>query len=101
MGAQEASQFWEKRLRGLGYSVLTLEREAGPQAMGRVELVEVRFKLDADGGTSCLAVVKGVRDGQGLVAFVGALDLSTCMLSLGKAVSTDSLRWREDRPWSG
>lgn len=99
MNKRELDQAFENELRALGASVVTLDTEGTSRARGSVVLYDLRFKLDADEGTSVLAVLKGVRDGQALVGFVGAPDLKTCVLATAKKLRADAVRWREDRPW--
>jgi hypothetical protein len=92
---------YEKRLRALGQSIEHLERASLPATAGDVLLYEIRFKLDADQGTSVLAIVRGLRDEEAVVGFCGSLDLPTCVLTLAKKVARETMRWREDLPWTG
>lgn len=64
-------------------------------------LYEVRFKLDADQGTSVLAVLKGLDGDKAVVGFVGGLDLPQVVMAIGRKLQKDALKWREDRPWGG
>ena len=99
--SQRNDDRWEKRLRAVGLCVEHLERYADPGQMEDVCLTEIRFKLDADYGTSVLCILKGTRDGSRIVGFVGAPDLTGCVLATGKKVAAGAVKWREDRPWEG
>lgn len=101
MGRSEGDVRFEKLLRSLGYAVLRLQQASEPGSSGDVELREVRFKLDCDNRTSVLVICKGVRGSASEVAFVGAPDLETAVLAVGKAIAGGALKWREDRPWGG
>lgn len=96
----EADERFERTLRALGFAVLRLQKANETAGEDGVRVTDLRFKLDADAGTSVLAVVKGVRGQEELVAFTGGPDLETAVLSLGKKVQAGGLRWREDRPWA-
>lgn len=101
MNKHDYDKLFEVRLRALGFAVLGLQRFAADSVDGGPRLIEVRFKLDADGGTSTLAVCKAVGDDGAVVAFVGGLELADVVLALAKKLEGGSLKWREDRPWQG
>lgn len=99
MGKSEADVAWEKLLRACGHAVVALSRDSGDGALGSVKLTEVRFKLDADDGTSVLGILKGVAAEGRVITFVGGPDLPSVVLAIGKKIRADVLRWREDRPF--
>lgn len=90
---------FERRLRALGFGVLRIEREADHGRCGTVEVTSIRFVLNADHGTSVLAVLKGVEVEEQVIAFVGGYDLSTVILDVARKLEKGTLRWKEDRPW--
>lgn len=92
---------WQKLLIASGRGLVVIDRESGEARLGPVQLHSVKFLLQADSGTSVLAVVVGRDEGKELVAFVGGPDIMTTLLSLGKKLEADALRWRENRPWGG
>lgn len=97
----DGDEAWERLLRACGMGVQAIWREAGERGLRGVLLTEVRFKLDADDGTSVLAILKGIEGDEQLVAFVGGPDLPTVVLSIQKKLAAVGLRWREDRPFEG
>jgi len=99
--AKEHDRRWEEELRAVGLTVALIDRAAEPSAAGDLELYEIRAKLDADGGTSVLLILKARRGEEQLVGFVGGLTLTTALLAAGKKLRSDGIRWREDRPWRG
>lgn len=99
MGKAEYEALWEKRLRSVGVAVVRLEKPPRGTVEQKVTLTEVRFKLDADNGTSVLAVVKGRRGAEKLVAFAGGSTLTEVLMALGKKLEKGVLKWREDRPY--
>lgn len=101
MGKADYDDRYEKHLRAGGVANQVLAREGTTAARGSVVLYEVRVKLDADEGTSCLAILKGTREDGLVVGFVGAPDYETVMIAVGKKLAKDAVRWREDRPWRG
>lgn len=92
---------WEKKLRALGLAVMRLQMWAEEGEDRTNVLQSLRFKLDADGGTGVLLIMKGVDESGQRIAFVGGLDLSTTVLAAARALRADVVRWREDKPWSG
>lgn len=97
----DPSTKWESDLRAIGIAIRHLERLANVQVPGEVVVYDVRFKLDADNGTSVLAIVKGRRDDEKLISFVGGLDLGTVVMAVGKKIAHGGLSWRIDVPWKG
>lgn len=96
-----ADERFERQLRALGYALLRLQKSSEDVKAGEVRVFELRAKLDADNRTSVLLIVKGVRDGTPVVAFVGGPDLETAVISLSKKLMGDAVRWRDDPPWGG
>jgi hypothetical protein len=90
---------WQEELRAVGMAVALLDRAAAPTNGEELELLEVRAKMDADGGTSVLIILKAQRGSEKLVGFVGGLSLTTALLATAKKLRADGIRWREDRPW--
>lgn len=90
---------FEKLLRSIGYAVLAVQGAADRVGEEECQLVDIRFKLGADNGTSVLVICKGVLGGEKRVAFVGAPSFETAVLAVGKALQAKVLRWREDRPY--
>jgi len=97
--ARELDTKWGKTVRALGYAILALERDAGQDHHTQYQLTDLRFKLDADNGTSVLVVVKGTGEEGPMVAFTGGFDLSSALLSLYKKLKGSTLKWRVDRPY--
>lgn len=91
----------EKALRRVGYSAAHVERAAVGVVAEEPVLYEVRFKLDADQGTSVLAILKAQGEAGPLVGFVGAPDFSTCLIALGAKLAAGAVKWRVDKPWEG
>lgn len=92
---------WEKLLRRLGLSIQEMERHAVNGQDLSPELIDIRFKLDADNRTSVLVVLKAIEEGEQLVAFTGGVDLSSAVIATAKKLKAGALKWREDRPWTG
>lgn len=101
MARSEGDVRFEKLLRGLGFAILNLQKAAELEAVGTARLTEVRFKLDADNRTSVLVICKGVLGDGKKIAFVGAPDLETAVLAVGRSVAAGALKWREDLPYAG
>lgn len=96
-----AEQRFEKQLRALGYAVLRIQRANNVDEKTGVRVTDVRIKLDADNRTSVLVILKGVSEEGARVAFVGGGDLEGAVIAVGKRLSGEALKWREDRPWEG
>lgn len=90
---------FEKRLRSVGVAIERIDNASTGDGVGGLCLTEVRLKLDADEGTSVLAIVKATRGSEALVAFVGGPDVGTTLLALAKRILAGRMRWRDDRPW--
>lgn len=90
---------WARHLAAVGRSVELLDRESDPAVAGGVLLYEVRFKLDADEGTSCLAILKGTSEAGNRVGFVGGADLASTLIATARKIGAGAVKWREDRPW--
>jgi hypothetical protein len=90
---------WERRLRAVGVGIAHISRLTSVDDNTARRLTEVRFKLDADSGTSVLAIVKAVEPAGRIIAFCGGPTLTDTVISLGKKLAADALRWREDIPW--
>lgn len=90
---------YEKRLRRLGLSLETIQVSGTDEGVGGIRITDVRFKLDADGDTGVLVILKAREGADKLVAFVGGLSMTDVVIATAKKLSTGALRWREDRPW--
>ena len=101
MGRSQDETTWEKRLRRAGLALGHLERFAIEGGFEGVELLELRFKLDADNRTSVLCVLKAQVGDERVVGFVGGLALTDVVIATAKKLVADAIRWREDRPWQG
>lgn len=99
MGQSEGDKNWERVLRATGVAIQRLMRHTEAGAAAGPSLTEVRFKLEADEGTSVLAVLKARGQKGDLVGFVGGTDLASTILSIAKKLQHDKVRWRVDRPW--
>lgn len=97
----DGDQRFEAQLRAIGFALLRLQQANGGDGVEEPRVTDIRFKLDADNRTSVLVVLKGVQEGQVMVAFAGGPDLETAVIAVGKKVAGGALRWREDRPWQG
>lgn len=89
-------------VRRNGHVIFTLEqleRLAEGDDSSRITLTGVKFKLDADGGTSVLLVLQGFREEREYVAFVGGYDMISCLLTLRRKLQKNRIGWRESRPW--
>lgn len=95
----DAERSREKKLRRLGLDIGFLDIETSPEYRGDERITELRFKCNADNDTSVLVVVKAERGAERLVAFVGAVDFESAVLTLARKARGDGLRYREDRPY--
>jgi hypothetical protein len=66
-----------------------------------VSLREVRVKVPSVAGDEFMVVVKGESDEGSVVAFYRAEDYASAVTGAILAWENRSLKWREDRPWSG
>ena len=98
--ARQNDGSYEDRLAHHVLFVLTqLERLADVDDPEAICLTSVRFKMDADGGTSVLCVLSGFVGERDMVAFVGGYDLVSCVMALRKKIMKKRLSWRESTPW--
>lgn len=66
-----------------------------------VSLTEVRVKCPRVAGDEFMVVVKGESDEGPVVAFYRAEDYASAVTGALLAWENQSLKWREDKPWSG
>jgi hypothetical protein len=90
---------WDKELRALGLAVKALENAIAEDAREGRDWHGVRFKTDADEGTSVLAVLTSSDDAGEWVAFVGGLTLSTTILAMRRKLEGPGLKWRPSVPY--
>lgn len=92
-------QDWDRRCMAVGRAVDMLNNWAVDETPKGVKLTKVSFKLDADQGTSVLAILQGDTEDGSVVGFVGGLDLPTTILAATRKVRGAAVRWRENKPW--
>lgn len=92
---------WEKRLRALGVSAERVDQAAAGDGLEGRTLYDIRFQLDADNGSGVLVIVKSRSASGKEVGFVGGSTFTEALLSVGKRLARESLKWREDKPWDG
>lgn len=66
-----------------------------------VSVTEVRVKCPRIPGDEFMVVVKGVSDEGNVVAFYRAEDYASAVTGALLAWENRSLKWREDKPWTG
>ena len=91
---------WDKLCMSVGRALFLLQHWAGEETPKGVVLTSIKFKLDADNGTSVLAILQGASEDGEVVAFVGGLDLTTTVQAAARKLRGAAVRWRENKPWS-
>lgn len=97
MSHQTKEELFDRELRALGYAATFLNRYNDGEECGGVVITGMSIRLDADEGTSTLAVLRGFNSEGRFVAFVGASSFSDCLLAVGKRCKAEALRWRPDQ----
>ena len=99
MSKHSADQARIREASHLQYILEQLDLMADDEGQDVVTLTAIRFKLDADGGTSVLAILTGYKGDEDLVSFVGGFSLKACLLAIGKKLDRKRLSWRRSIPW--
>lgn len=97
---QDFDEIWERELRAVGLAVAEVQEHCTGGHREGPEVAEIRFLLDRDAGTSVLCVIKAYEDDAKIVGFVGGRRLTDTLLSLADKLKAETVKWREDRPWS-
>lgn len=99
MSKRDEDSRYERLAHHVLYTLEQLERLADVDDPEAICLTGVKFKLDADGGTSVLCILQGFVGEQEMVAFAGGYDLISAVMALRKKLQKKRLNWRESKPW--
>lgn len=91
----------ERMGRRLWQADAAVYRSTDQPHLFEVSLSEVRVKMPRIVGDEFMVVIKGVTDEGNVVAFYRAEDYASAVTGALLAWENRSLKWREDRPWTG
>lgn len=95
----ERERKYEKRLQNIGGFIEALDAPWTTAGNEQVVLTAITIRCPSESRPEALLVLKGCRGEDRFVAFVGALDVGTALLTWRAKAMVGSLKWRVDRPY--